>query len=266
MLVVFVCIFVTAVGFFINDQYIQRDFVPPPEVAREPIPPQTMTPRPEREVLAHSVPIEIPHRENEDEAEPLPPERELLPRVIQLREYFDNPDVVGYLYVPDTNISYPIVQTGNNEFYLYHDIRKQACRGGAMFMDYENNIHDLLDDSTLIFGHNNRDGSKLHDLRYFHREQYFRDRRYIMLTTPYEETVWEVFSFFPTTTQERDYMITNFPSKDEFYDFLLYMQSRSLHTTDVVLTTDCQIIILSTCAVNNRARINRYILLGRLVR
>lgn len=57
-------------------------------------------------------------------------------------------------------------------------------------------------------------------------------------------------------------MITNFPTLDEFYEFMLYMQSRSLHATDVVLTRNCQILILSTCATNNRARINRYILIA----
>jgi len=269
---VFVVILLTALGFFIYDQYMERNFVPSPDLVREPVPPQAAPPRPDR--VDPPQPIEEPLSENDNEnsepeyVPPPPPERDLLPRVIQLREYYGNPDIVGYLYIPNTNISYPVVQTGNNDFYLDYDIYLQPCRYGTVFVDYAANIHELWDDNTIIFGHNTRYGNKFHNIRNFHRADYFNARRYIYLTTPHAETVWETFSIFPTTTQypSRDYMITNFPTIEMFYEFMLYLQSRSLHTTDVELTKNCQILILSTCATNNRARINRYILVARLVR
>ena len=268
MSAIFICILLTALGFFIYDQYMERNFVPQPDLARGPIPPPSMPPRASRVPEPQLTQEPENNDANEEPAYvPLPP-RDLLPRVIQMREYYNNPDIIGYLYVPGTNISYPVVQTGNNVFYLEFDIHMQPCRYGTVFVDYENNIHELWDDNTIIFGHNTRGGNKFHNIRHFHGENYFNQRRHIYLTTPHEETVWETFSFFPTTTQapDRDYMITNFQTKEMFYDFLLYLQSRSLHSTDIVLTPECQILILSTCATNNRARINRYILIARLVR
>lgn len=268
MSAVFVCILFAAVGFFIYDLYMEHNFVPPVESVRIPIPETTMPPREDR-VEPLPPPVQEPDNENDDANEEPeyvpPPPRELLPRVVQLREYYNNPDVVGYLHIPNTNISYPVVQTGNNIFYLDHNIRMQPDRRGAVFVDYENNIYELWDDNMLIYGHNTANGTKFHNIRHFHNANYFNQRRHIYLTTPYKETVWETFSFFPTTT-EFCYLTTNFPTLDMFYEFMLDLQSRSIHTTDVVLTRNCQILILSTCATNNRARINRYILIARLVR
>lgn len=52
MSAIFVCILFTAMGFFIHDRYMERNFVPAPDLVREPVPPQSMPPRKK----------ELPHR------------------------------------------------------------------------------------------------------------------------------------------------------------------------------------------------------------
>jgi len=186
---------------------------------------------------------------------------ELLPRIVQLREHYDNPDIVGFIEIPNTNISYPVVQTGNNVFYLYHDLNWNTSAAGSIFVDYENNLYALADDNTLIYGHNMRGGTKFHNIRYFHGEDFFRAHTYILLDTPYRETVWDIFSFFHTTI-DFCYLTTNFATRDAFYMFLLELQGRSLFETDIVLYTGDQILILSTCGVLGGD--NRYVIVSRL--
>jgi len=238
----------------------------PDEAIREPVNPGVVeTPDVVEDVPAEDPPELEPDCEPDDyyEEEP-PPPPELLPRIVQLREYYDNPDIIGFLEVPGTNIYTAVAQTGNNVFYLYHDLRFNRTSAGSIFLDYENNLYRLEDDNSLIYGHNMRNGTMFHNIRYFHSEEFFRQNTYIMLDTPYRETVWDIFAFFHTSI-DFCYLTTNFyDDRDGFYDFLMELQRRSIFETDIVVTAEDQILILSTCAVNNFDRNQRYVVVSRL--
>jgi len=181
--------------------------------------------------------------------------------IAELREQYNNPDIVGFIEITGTNISYPVVQTGNNVLYLYHDLNWNVSSAGAIFLDYENDLYEFADDSFIIYGHNMRNGSKFHNIRYFRNADFFRMHTYILLDTPYQETVWDIFSFFHTTI-DFCYLTTNFDSRDAFYEFLLELQGRSMFGTDIVLSEDDQILVLSTCAAIGGD--NRYVVVARL--
>jgi len=223
----------------------------PNEAIREPV----------EELYIPQVIAEEPQKDEGAEEDEEPPPPELMPRIVELRALYDNPDIVGFIEITGTNVSYPVVQTGNNVFYLYHDLQWNVSSAGSIFLDYENNLYELADDNTIIYGHNMRNGSKFHNIRFFHQEEFFRSHTYISLYTPYRETVWDIFSFFHTTI-DFCYLTTNFQSRDAFYEFLLELQSRSHFTTDAVLSEDDQILILSTCAAIGGD--NRYVLVARL--
>jgi len=106
-----------------------------------------------------------------------------------------------------------------------------------------------------------RNGTKFHNIRYFNNEDFFRAHTYILLDTPYRETVWDIFSFFNMTT-DFCYLTTNFFDDEEFYEFMLLLQSMSMRTTDIVITPDDQILILSTCAAIGGD--NRYVVVAKL--
>lgn len=203
--------------------------------------------------------MEIEEPDYKPEEPPLPPE--LMPRIVQLREYYDNPDIIGFIEIPGTNIAYPVAQTGNNVFYLYHDLNWNANSAGTIFLDYENDLYALADDNTIIYGHNMRNGSMFHNIRYFHNEDFFREHTYILLDTPYRETMWDIFAFFHTTT-DFCYLTTNFFDDGDFYEFMLLLQSMSRWSTDIEIMPDDQILILSTCGVHGGN--NRYVVVARL--
>ncbi len=50
-----------------------------------------------------------------------------------------NSDFVCWLDIPGTNISYPVVQSTNNNEYLHKTFEGQYVYAGALFMDYRNN-------------------------------------------------------------------------------------------------------------------------------
>ena len=77
-----------------------------------------------------------------------------------------NKDVVGWLYVPNTNINYPILKGTSNDSYIKTDIYKRKSSAGSIFMDYQNDSK-FYDKNTIIYGHNMKNKSMFHNLRYF---------------------------------------------------------------------------------------------------
>lgn len=70
-----------------------------------------------------------------------------------------NPEVVGWIYAPGTNINYPVVQTNNNSKYLSTLFDGTANASGAIFLDSDDTAPGMVDQQTTIYGHHMNDGS-----------------------------------------------------------------------------------------------------------
>jgi len=68
-----------------------------------------------------------------------------------------NPNTIGWITVPGTQISYPIVQTTDNHTYLYRTFHGMRNASGTIFSDHR----DAPDFSghIRVYGHHMRDGS-----------------------------------------------------------------------------------------------------------
>lgn len=94
-----------------------------------------------------------------------------------------NPDVVGWIVVPGTNVNYPIVQGKDNEYYLYHLFDSTSSGSGAVFADSEGSA-TLDGQNNVIYGHNMFDGSMFSDLLMFTNQSFFDEHRTVYLCTP----------------------------------------------------------------------------------
>ena len=62
-----------------------------------------------------------------------------------------NPEVVGWIYAPGTNINYPVVQTNNNSKYLNTLFDGTANASGAIFLDSDDTAPGMVDQQTTIY-------------------------------------------------------------------------------------------------------------------
>ena len=67
-----------------------------------------------------------------------------------LKKKYNNNEVLMYLELPGV-FSVPIVQTGDNTYYLTHNVYNQEFGGGTPFLDYRNK--SLQDRKLVIYGH-----------------------------------------------------------------------------------------------------------------
>ena len=64
-----------------------------------------------------------------------------------------NPEVSGWIFFENEEISYPVLYSGDNEKYLKKGYNGKTTAAGSIFIDGRNNP-DLSDAYTLIYGHN----------------------------------------------------------------------------------------------------------------
>ena len=80
-----------------------------------------------------------------------------------------NSDVYSWIYIPDTNVDYPIVQSDadtDDLFYLDHNIDKKYEFAGMIFSQ-KHNTKDYSDPVTVLYGHDMKNGSMFADLHEF---------------------------------------------------------------------------------------------------
>lgn len=83
---------------------------------------------------------------------------------------------VSWIYIPGTNIDYPLVQGSDNGTYLERDAYGNKSKAGAIFLNCENDLC-LGDAKSIIFGHNMKDGSMFHDLMNYRDESYAKNHQ-----------------------------------------------------------------------------------------
>lgn len=99
----------------------------------------------------------------------------------------ENPDVVGWIRIPDTRIDYPILQSNDNETYLHKDFDGNDSVYGAIFLDCDSES-DFSGWNNPIYGHHMKDGSMFKDVVKFKDEAFFKEHPYFEIYTP-ERTI-----------------------------------------------------------------------------
>jgi sortase B len=69
-----------------------------------------------------------------------------------------NSDYIGWIFIEDTRIDYPVVQGVDNVLYMDTTFRGERNPAGAIFMDYRN-VNGWNSPLTVLYGHNSRNGS-----------------------------------------------------------------------------------------------------------
>jgi SrtB family sortase len=166
---------------------------------------------------------------------------------LDLREYYQNDDIIGYLKIDGTSIDYPVTHYKDdaNIYYLSRDINKKESIAGWVYMDYENDI-TRDDQNIIIYGHNMRQDIMFHSLRYYQDKEFYDEHKYIIFNTLYENFVWEIFSFYRTDINF-PYIQVYFQSQDEFFDLAQQMKAKSWYDTGVEVSKTDHVLTLSTC-------------------
>ena len=171
-----------------------------------------------------------------------------------------NEDVVGWLYLPDTMISYPVVQGEDNSYYLKHLVDGTYNANGCLFVDHKNQM-DFLNDNTLIYGHHMNSGKMFASLVKYKEQSFYDEHPVIYFLT--EDAVYEIelFAGYTTTVDSGAYMIS-LSTREEKIEWLKEMFHNSDFYADVTVSALNHIVTFSTCTYDFHDA--RYVLHGKL--
>lgn len=127
-----------------------------------------------------------------------------------------NSDVVGWIYIEDTPINYPIVQGTDNSFYLKHLFNKEDGIAGCVFLDC-NNSSNFKDLNSVVYGHHMRDETMFTSIAKYKKQSYYDEHQIaIIIITPYETITVKLFAGFVANPQSDDAWKIEFKEKYEF--------------------------------------------------
>ena len=169
----------------------------------------------------------------------------------RLREI--NGDYQGWINIPDTNISYPVVQTNDNSYYVHVNFEDNYSGDGTIFVDYRNEP-GFAGFNSIMYGHLRKNKTMFWWVSQFRHTDYYNAHNRVEIYTDDTLSVYTPFAFFKTTSTSQVYT-TYFPTDQSKSDYIRYLTSNSYYSSPIDVKINDHIIILSTCtdaSSNNR--------------
>ena len=162
-----------------------------------------------------------------------------------------NGDVLGWILIPGTAVSYPLVQGADNQYYLNHTWKKWTNVVGSIFLECSNSP-DFSDFNTIIYGHRMNNGSMFASLKYYKQQSYWSAHPCVYITDDAGTRTYRIFAAYEVSTEGSTYQLgfSGDASKQAFLDDCM---ARSVIDTGIVPTVYDRILTLSTCTGSGHA-------------
>ncbi len=165
-----------------------------------------------------------------------------------------NDDVVGWIYIPDTNVNFPVYQGETNDTYLRTSATGEWSVGGQVFMDYENAAPGMVDRQTIIYGHHLNNGAMFAQIDEYANESGMDKFQTIWYLT--EDATYELTGllFYKSAATNADARAMTWASDDEFHSYLnglVEQASATNETATSAINNLSKVLTLCTCDYEN---------------
>jgi len=193
--------------------------------------------------------VQMPEPEPEDPEipvqEPLAEEVEFLLDLDlePLRE--TNEVVLGWIHIPDSEISYPLLEVEDNQQYLRRAWDGSPNNAGCIFLECRNDP-GFSDFNTMIYGHYMRNGTMFGSLHNYKDQEYADSHPAVYIVTDEGVRRYEVFAAYEADVVSNTYRLYFEDEARKQSVLEEYMAQNVIETTHVPTTED-HILTLSTC-------------------
>lgn len=171
-----------------------------------------------------------------------------------------NEDIAGWLRIRALDISYPVVQGEDNDYYLHRTFEKEDNFAGCLFVNCDND-RDFTDQNTIIYGHNMKNGSMFGKLKQFREEETYNKSKYFWMFTP--DLIFQYRIFSAMVVNKTGLAYQTFYSDEDFNEWInKAFEGSEVEDSGIQVTSDDHVVTLSTCTGDDSTR---FVVMGKLV-
>ena len=178
-----------------------------------------------------------------------------------------NEDVIGWIYMEDTVVNYPVLQGENNFYYLDKTYYKKYLASGSIYLDCDNEP-DFSDAHSIIFGHNMKNHTMFGDLSDLRDEDYLKEHPYVdLILTDGTWMRYEICSVYRAHVEDGTFRAPLNKAKN-FKPFMELITEKNMYADSEldlpVVQEDDKVLTLSTCTEDS-ADLERFVVHAVLV-
>ena len=166
----------------------------------------------------------------------------------QLHE--QNEDIYAWIVVPGTQVDYPLLQSGTDNYYLDYNLDHSKGYPGCIYTN-QCNRKDFSDYNTVLYGHNMKNLSMFGSLKKYKTEDFYKDHQFFTIYTSECAYRYQIFAYYDVPETDEVYTV-GFAPDDTFQKFIDKMKQKSYDDTGVNVTKDDHIMTLSTCSTTGK--------------
>ena len=165
-----------------------------------------------------------------------------------------NPDCIGWLFIADTKIDYPVMHTPDEpEKYLHRNFDCEDSSSGVPFLQGNETLDS---DNLIIYGHNMKNGTMFRDLLQYRNKSFCLGHPTIELETAQGLQCYSVFAVAQVPPTDGWYQFADAFDAADYSDQITELLQRALVTVGTPPQHGQQLLTLSTCiGVNNAERL-----------
>ena len=158
-----------------------------------------------------------------------------------------NPDIIGWIYIPGTQVNDPILKHQEEDaYYLTHTPEKRESKLGSIYMHHDA-AADFTDAHTILFGHNMKSGQRFGELSGYADEDFAKAYPDVWILLPGETLHCTVYSAYACPVDDLTYTVGYKTGERAYRDFIRHTAEAScIRVKDFPSDRD-RIITLSTC-------------------
>lgn len=173
-----------------------------------------------------------------------------------------NPDTIGWLSIPGTEIDYPVMHTPEDpDFYLNHGFDQEPSAGGMIYLDAGDDcggrkVQEPAEaeaakrTNLILYGHHMKNGTMFAGLEQYLDPEFFKEHRTIFFDTLAGAGEYEAFAVFSMTAAEAEERLAPYlaaESREQYGRLMEIARAESIGKPEETPVWPQRLLTLMTC-------------------